>query len=220
MDAYQISQKVAFGYAKAASKLGLPFELYRSATPINPIDPSNLIGTIPGNMTVSWDYMKGNRPGNPIWLALIDGQDASYPLTAEENDYLVGYKTFYVMSKEPDLPIQVVECNRTISIARPSQRTGPGYIGYVGSTPGSSEQVMLNMPVSCLRKGTTENAPTKLPTDTKQPTWEIMMPNIGGVNVRLDDIVTDEINQEYVVLSNEETEFGWRLMAQQVVNSR
>lgn len=219
MNGTQIVQKIFFGYAKAAQHLGLPFQLYRSAMPLNPIQPANLIGTLPCNATQQWSYMTSNRPGNAIWYLLIDAQDVSAPLNAQEGDYIVGYETFYIFSLEPDLPPQGVQCNRTISIIRPTQSVGPGLQPYGAYTPATSTTIMSLMPASVLLLGRGNASDLKLPTDAKQPSWRIMVPNIGHVNVEVGDFIIDDVNQFYVVNDNEETEFGWRLTATQVVNS-
>lgn len=215
-----INEKIRAGYAKAAQKLGQDFSLYRSATPINPIQSDYLVGIVKAVMTVSWNWMKPNKYGNAVWNAVIDGQLSSGNLSAQVGDYIVGDQTFFIASKQYQMPMQAVECNRTISIERPSQHTGAGYQGYTASTPASSEIVMTRMPVSCLKAGDNENAPTRLPTDTKQPMWIILMPNLGGVMIRSDDTIIDDKNQQYVVMTPELTDLGWRMTAQQTVNSR
>lgn len=230
MNGAQINQKVLYGYAKAAEHLGTPFLLYRSATPINPISSGNLIGTILANVNVSWDYMKNNVYGNAIFNILVDCQFANDPNSAQDNDYLVGTSdpstglptnlhTYFIQAIDVDLPIKAVECNHTISIIRPAQSTGAGNLGYVGYTPSTSTTIMSNMPASVLIGGRGGNAKTKLPTDTRNPTWQVLLPNLGNVNIKVGDIIIDEVNQNYVVMDNEETELGWRLRAEQVVNN-
>jgi len=219
MDGPGINQKIRFGYAKAASKLGQPFTLYRSAVPINPINSSNLIGTLLMVATLDWNWMKSNRPGNAIWWLVVDGQDSSSPLSAQEGDYLVGDKTFYILSKEYQMPMSGFECNSVIDIIRPNQSQAIGNVGYVAYQPGTSIPIMTQMPASVLminRQGST--APSKLPTDTLEPSWIIQVPNLGGVFIRTGDIIIDNYTDEYVISVNEETEFGWRLTAQQVIN--
>lgn len=314
----QIQQKILYGYAKAAQHLGATYDLYRSTTPINPIQSGNLIGTIQMSPSVDWEYMRALSYGKAEFNACIDAQSANAPNSAQVGDYLVpvnnpdvqyfaesislvstgaGYAvgdyiilnggtpqqyliiqvatigaggviataviyqagsysfplptnplsqyyttgngsgatfnvtwsppgiiednhTYYVQSIQFDLPPRVVICNRTLNIIRPSQSTGPGYVGYVGYQPSTSLNVMSGMPASVLKKGRGQEAPTKLPTDTQQPVWEILLPNLGNVPIRVDDIVIDDLNEEYVVSVQELTLLGWRLEAIQVVNSR
>ena len=220
----QIQQKIFFGYAKAAYKLGASFNLYRSATPLNPIDEENLIGVIQMSTSVSWDYMKASKYGNSVFNACIDAQASSAPLNAQKGDYLIPFedsedqRTYFVQSLQFDLPPQVVQCNRILSVIRPSQETGPGVVGYSGYTPGTSEVIMTGMYASVLKEGRGEAAPSKLPTDVREPNWVIYMPNLGNVPLRVGDIAIDDLGQNYAIYSNELTDLGWRLSATQVIN--
>ncbi len=215
MDGPGINEKIRFGYAKAAQKLGEPFDLYRWTSPIDPIDSANLIGSLPAVMTVDWEWMKANKPGNNIWYVLIDGQASSFPLSAEERDYLVGDAVYYIFSKEYQMPMQAMQCNRQITINRPTQSMAPGSNGYI-DPQSSPTEIARNMPASVLLTNSGENSPMKLPSDTKQGTWTIQIPN--DFSILVGDIVIDDLGQEYVVMIPEESEFGWRLRVQQVVN--
>lgn len=222
MDGPGINEKIRYGYAKAAEKLGQDFQLYRSATPIEPLNSGNLVGTIKAVMSQDWTWMKANRPGNAIWYCCIDGQAVSAPLSAQEGDYLVGDGTFFVLSKQYQLPIQTMECNRVLDIIRATQPKTAGpqpYGAYIQQDDDTVETIMTQMPASVLKTGSQASAPSRLPTDTEEPKWIIQLPNIGGVNIRVGDFIIDDIAENYVVTTNEETEFGWRLVAQQVVNS-
>lgn len=227
----KIHQKILYGYAKAASKLGAYFSLYRSSTPLSPIQVGNLVTHLRMSQSVSWDYMKANSYGNAQFNACIDAQSKNSPLSAKVGDYLIpaidpdnsainNNNTYFVQSLQFDLPPRVVECNATIDIIRPSQDSTPGYVGYVGYTEGTSEIVMTQMPVSILIESVGKDAQTKLPTDTREPSWVVLLPNLGNVTVRIGDIITDQLDQQFVVYDNELTDLGWRLKALQVVNSR
>lgn len=230
MDGPQIDQKIRYGYAKAAAKLGSPYDLYRSATPLTPVQMSNLIGTLPMVASQDWTWMKGNRPGNAIWYVCVDGQEASAPLEAKEGDYLTGLKTFFILSKEYQLPMQAVECNKMINLIRPAQNIDPGYGGqYAGYLENTSTVLMQNMPVSMLIFGSGKYAASKLPTDTKQPAWIVLLPNLGEVDIRTGDIIIGQSDvtglsalvpnaDRFVVSATEETQFGWRLTCIQEMN--
>lgn len=219
MDGLQINQKIRFGYAKAAQKLGQPFSLYRASglTPsINPIVLGNLIGVLPMVASQDWTWMKANKPGNAIWFLCIDGQDSSLPLAAVEGDFLVGDHTFYVFSKEYQLPMQGMETNDVVQIERPYQSTDAGGQGYAQAYSAPT-LLMQGMPASILMFGRGKMATTKLPTDTELPKWIIHVPNLGDVNLRTGDIVIDSTNERYVLSVTENTEFGWRLTAEKMV---
>ncbi|HNC11730.1 MAG TPA: hypothetical protein PLF59_08155 [Cyclobacteriaceae bacterium] len=186
---------------------------------VNPIQAANLVGTIKMVATQAWDWMKGNKPGNAIWYIVVDGQASSSPISANGGDFLVGDHTFFVLSKEYQLPMQGVETNATVQIIRPNQTTGAGLQPYGGYTPANSTLIVDQMPASILfQSGRGSMAKTKLPTDTNQPTWIIMMPRLNGTDLRTGDVLIDETTQQYVLGVTESTEFGWRLTAQQMVN--
>lgn len=133
----------------------------------------------------------------------------------------IGDKNVYFVAAEQYLlPIMGVQCNRTINVIRPTQTVGAGYQGYSGYTTETSLTIMTGMPASVLEEGNAGMAPSKLPQDTKEPRYIILIPNLGNVTVRVDDIIIDDLNQEYVITDNELTILGWRIIAEQVVNSR
>lgn len=218
MDGPGINQKIRYGYAKAALKLGQNYQLYRSASGLDPLNIANLIGTLKMVPTQDWTWMKANRPGNAIWYCCIDGQDSSNPLSAHEMDYLVADQIFYVLSKQYQLPIQLVECNSTVNVTRPNQSVSPGLQGYGGRLPSTDTVLMTSVPCSILLQGRGSMAPSKLPTDTQQPLWIIMIPKLDAIDIRTGDILTDTTKQQYVCSATEETEFGWRLTARQTTN--
>ena len=313
----QIQQKIFFGYAKAAYKLGATFNLYRSSSPINPISSGNLIGEAQMSRSVNWEYNSANKYGNLAFNACLDAQASSAPINCQVGDYLIpvsgsdsgytilsvsvasagtGFKVgdlivinaqsftqyisvtvssissggvitgisltssgtfssplptnpvgiyytsgsgidatfniiwtslniiddnnaYYVQSLQFDLPPRVVQCNRTINVIRPAQTTGPGNVGYVGYQPSTSTTIMTAMPAAVIIESPGKEAATNLPTDTREDGLMILIPNLGNVTVRIDDIVIDDLQQNYVVYANELTELGWRIRAYQVVNA-
>lgn len=267
MDGGILQQRIQYGYGKCAEKVGAPFFLFRSLTPINPLNQTNLRGIINSSSNVSWEYMTQQRYGKAVWNLIIETRNTQ-PMFAQPGDYLVpteGYffnlgglenylasaygsdnfylpapvasaygtdfniyldgviedgLVYYVASTQFLLPPMGVNCNRTISIIRPTQTIGAGYQGYAEYLPSTSVTIMQGMPASILEMAEDGAAPTKLPTDTNEPRWIILIPNLGGVIVRVDDIVIDDLNQEYVITDNELTFLGWRILATQVVNSR
>lgn len=222
MDGPGINQKIRFGYAKAAQKLGQAFSLYRTTTPFNPIQDDNLIGTINAVATIDWQWMKSNRPNNAIFWLVIDGQASSEPLSATEGDYIVGDETYFVFTKEYQMPMSAVQCNAVVKLIRPYQTVdigNQGYIFYSYADPTTYTLIMDLMPISILKYGSGSMAGSKLPTDTFQPSFIILMPNLGGVEILTGDIMIDAEGQNYVVSMSEKSQFGWRLIASQVVNT-
>ena len=222
MDGLGINQKIRYGYSKAAQKLGQPFSLYRSLLPDNPIQELNFVGTINAVTTIDWQWMKSNKPGNAIFWLVIDGQASSEPLSAIEGDYLVGDSTYFVLTKEYQMPMSAVQCNAVVNLIRPYQTVeigNQGYIYYSYADPTTYTSIMISMPISILKYTLGSMAGSKLPTDTSQPSFIILMPNLGGVEILIGDIIIDSEGQNYIILMNEKTKFGWRLAASQQVNT-
>lgn len=218
MDGPGIDQKIRFGYYKASQKLGKDFDLYRSPNTITPLNPLNLQGSVKAVFTIAWDWMKANKPGNSIWFVLTDGRNSSGILNVRECDFLVsGTQTFFILAKQYQMPMLAVECNSRIRIIRPDQSTGPGVQPYAGYTPAGSHVLVDEMPVSNFLDRIGERAITKLPTDSKQSSWIILMPKIDGTDIRTGDIIIDETNQNYIITLSEKTEFLWRMKATQMV---
>lgn len=225
MDVLKIQERIYYGYSKCAEKLGSPFTIYRTESPIDPITLANEAGIINASASVNWEYDKPNTYGNAVWRLLVDGRLGVDP-HVQVGDFIVefpGYsevpKTYFIASKQLILPIQGVYCDELVSIVRPSQTDAIGDIGYVGYLKPTSEVIASNFPISVLSQSTAVDD-VKLPTVVKQPVWKVLIPNLSELILRVGDIITDSLNQDFVILSNELTELGWRVSAQQVVDSR
>ena len=148
-----------------------------------------------------------------LWIKL-SGFSTWTGISGIDNDH-----TYFVQSLQFDLPPTVVQCNNVVSILRPVQPTGAGDLGYVGYTAATAELIMSDMPCSTLLESGGKQAATDLPTDTNEPNWIVLLPNLGNVNVLIGDIITDQTNQDYVIYNNELTDLGWRIRASQVINN-
>lgn len=267
MDGGNLQQKIQYGYAKCATKVGAPFFVFRSKSSINPLNPNNCVGILPSSANVSWDYMKQQRYGSAVWNLIIETRKTQ-SLFALPGDFLVptigytfnlgglnnyrssvlatndfylppnvssalgsqldiysdgfieDYHLYYLVANEFLLPPLGVNCNRTIKIIRATQGIGAGFQGYAEYLTETSLIIVEGMPASILEMGNAGVPPTKLPTEEKQPRWIVLLPDLGGAIIRVDDIIIDDLNQEYVITDNEKTFLGWRLLADQVVNSR
>lgn len=206
-----IQGKIYYGYAKAAKYIGTSYAQYRASVPFDPISSPNFLRNILMSPNVSWDYMKANKFGNSLWQIIIDGR------LTRVCDYLVGQQTFYITSQEPLLPIQGVECNDVVSVYRPTQPSGIGNIGYVADLPTTRTTIMTNMPVSRLLVSRSDELKLKLPVDAGFPRWIIYMPNIDGAEVHINDHVTNTMGEQFVVVNNEITEFGFRIIVKSYV---
>ena len=212
MDGVTLQKRVYRGYAIAAPRIGIAHDLYRPATALNPLATGNKIASLPVSFNAQdMKYGKPNGYGKPLWYAVADGAQTKV------GDYLKGPSgTFFIVAQQPLLPILAVDCNRTIDIKRPQQQTGIGAVGYGGDTDANETLLMQQWPASVLQGTKGEKSGTNLPGDMRSPWWVILLPYIG-VQIKTDDIVTDEKGVRYVTSSTELTDLGWRITAMQAL---
>ncbi len=216
MDGSLIQSKVNLGYRLAAQRTGLPFQVYRPSGPANPIVPANLITVLPA--AFSADDYRFRRPqgyAKPVWACLVDGA------VTVVGDYLVEVaalpgqtaRVFFISSQQPLLPIQAVECNAVVSVARPGPAPSEGF-GSVGYGDAAAPSVLLtSWPASVLAGTKGEKADDSLPRDTRQPWYAVLLPPSAAADIRTDDVLTDQDGKRYEVSSAELSSLGWRLTA-------
>lgn len=212
MDAATLQSKIYAGYAKAAAKIGYTTDVFRPVTAANPTAVGNKINSIPASFNPEdASYGKPNKYGHPTWFGLFDGR------LTKVGDYLINpYDgTFFVAAQQIQLPILLVQCNRTLNVIRPQQQAGVGALGYGGDTAANESTIMTAWPASVLQGPKGEKSEVGLPGDVKQPWWAILMPAWAGVTIRGGDIITDDLQRRYVISSAELTDLGWRMTAMQ-----
>ena len=199
--------KVYRGYAIAAAKIGLTFSQYRPLGTTAAIASGNLLRTLPASFNAEdMKYGRPNKYGKPTWYCLADGT------LLQPGDYMVGAGTYFIAAMQPLLPILAVECNRTVSLYRPQQQAGVGAVGYGGNTAANQTPLVQDWPASLLQAAKAASNPINLPGDAKQASWALLMPAIpGGVVIKNDDVVTDDLGSRYLVYSAELTDLGWRM---------
>jgi hypothetical protein len=222
-----IQSKIWKGYAKAAGKLSASYQFSRpqagrmllegggallledgSSLLLEQSFPGNAIFSLPVSLNAEdMKYSKPNKYGKATWYALFDGTSVNV------GDYFIGPQgTFFVAAMQPMLPILVVECNRKVSIYRPQTQTGVGAEGYGGTTQQNEKLLVSGVPCSILQGTKGEKSETNLPGDTRSPWWAILMPGTVG-RIKPDDIITDDLDQRYIVSSQESTDLGYRITA-------
>ena len=211
MDGATLQKRVYRGYSIAAPKIGLPNDLYRAINPLNPITMANKVATLPVSYNAEdMKYGKPNKYGKSTWYAILDGAQTKV------FDYLKGPQgTFFIAAQQAILPILAVECNRILNVYRPQQETGIGAQPYGGDLAGNETALMIQWPASVLQGTKGEKSESALPGDVRMAWWQILMPYYAGVNIRSDDIITDDLNRRYVLSSVELTDLGYRITAMQ-----
>lgn len=214
MDQTGIQAKVAYGYLKAATYLGATFTQYRPDGPANPISDANQIATLKAafDPDAKFSFAKPSGYGKPVYFGLFD------PSHVQVGDYLVHdtQGTYFLAGFEPIKPPMCVQCNRTLTFTRP----GPPKIGpnaYGGPLPSDAVVMLTAWPASVLKgtKGDKGDTGTLLPGDVRQAWVEILLPSVGGVQIRAGDQIVDDqaIPMHYTVSGAELTDLGYRIEA-------
>jgi len=113
VDAARLQTLIYRGYAKEAKIAGEDYDVYRAVSPMNPITDSNKVTTLKAWFIADDKASVTNKYQTPTWFLRADGSQL------EVFDFLVGpFGTFYVASKAPQLPMEAVRCNNTVSIGR------------------------------------------------------------------------------------------------------
>lgn len=211
MDAATLQARIYAGYAKAAAKIGYNTDQYRPTSAANPLASGNKLRTLPASYNAEdLGYNKPNSYGKATWYGLFDGR------LTQAGDYLTNTQngTYFIAAQQSNLPILLVNCNAIADIIRPQQQAGVGVLGYGGDTDATETALMQQWPCSILQGGGGGSA-VKLPGDTSDPRWTILVPAYGTIAFRSGDIIKDNHARRYAILSAEKTDLGWRIAAQQ-----
>lgn len=210
MDAATLQNRIYKGYDKAAIRIGTDFSIYRSSSAIAPVSPANIVGSLKCSFNNSWNYMKAKGYGNPVQQLVADGT------LLEAGDYLSdGTQTYFLAGKELILPMQAVYCNAVVTIARPEQVTGNGYVGYADYQPSTAMTLYKDCPASLLEGGKMSDSGAGLPTSAKLSGCRLLLPFLGGVDIRAGDII-DADGARYMISTHELTDYGWRILCYEV----
>ncbi len=212
MNGTTLQARIYSGYAKAALRIGLPFDLYRPTGPANPLAPANKLATLPASFRVDDRYQEAQVYGKSVWMAYLDDSQT------QVGDYLVGNnKIYFIAAQQPLLPVVAVACTRTVSVMRLAVPSSFGAIDYGGALDGNEVPVMTNWPASVLQGGGGGRNQVNLPADVNTPGWAIQMPAWPGVLIQPSDLVVDDLGRRHMVSMPELTDLGWRLTVQQAV---
>ncbi len=217
MDGATLQAKVYAGYARAALRVGLPYDLYRPTGPNNPTGGAKL-ATLSAAFTVhgqaNFQFGAPSDYQKPLFHALLDGTQVQI------GDYLVSETNvqgaFFIASKDAGVPILAVQCNRVLTAWTPGPALAIGANGYSGTNQGNETAIMIAWPASVLlgARGVREQ---KLPEDAGYGSWRILMPAWAGVTLRPGTILTDDLGNRMIIQSAELQDLGWRIDAQQAV---
>jgi hypothetical protein len=206
MNGAKIQAKIDYGYGKAAKVIGTDFNIYRSASMINPLDSANLVKVIKASFTPTLTYGSYNKPNAPLWTAVIDGS------TLLAGDWISnGALTFYLADKQALLPYPAVQCSTTVNITRPTYSSGSG------PYEASELTIASDLPVFMFNKKDKTASPHWSPVNTDSvvstPEWEFYINTRTEGDIQSKDIITDKLGTQYIVETNSFTSFGYIVSA-------
>ncbi len=191
------------GYAKAAAHTGRPYSHYRAVLPMYPVDPGNLLGTIDCLFAAEKRFAVPSKYKIPTRYLYADGREL------QQRDILVGpYGTFFVGDMQPNLPMQAVWCNETISVERPV---------YV-DTVLVPDQIAIAMPCFRQLKKLDQKSVPQAYGAANQATpiaeWFAYVPMLW-TDLRQNDDVIDQVGRRYKISSIDPSEIGTILVIRQ-----
>jgi hypothetical protein len=214
MDGTLLQQKIYFGYAQAAARIGLICNQYRPTSALSAaIASGTLVQTLAASFNAKdFGYMKAQEYGKAVWYCIADGRQIAPSDYFQRPDGDI----FFIADMQPLLPIVAIECNRTVSLFRPQQQSGVGGLGYGGDTVALQTPLVTQFPASVLMATKSDRSLVNLPGDVRNPAWTVLLPALpGAVEMRSEDVITDDQERRYVISGAELTELGWRISAVQ-----
>lgn len=203
MDGAKIQAKVNKGYAIAARKVGTPYNVFRSADLMNPLDLGNKIYELPAWFATALGSSKFNKPTAPLWSVVID------PTNLLAGDWISnGAQTFYLADKQALLEFPGVGCNLAVDIER------PGYVEAVGggAEPGFTT-IAQALPVFMISKKDKSTAPHWFPTATDStvalPEWQVWINARTEGQIKAHDVLVDSQGLRYEVDTLSFGSFGY-----------
>ncbi len=217
MDGATLQAKIYAGYAKAAQRIGLPYDVFRPTSTDDPLSGVNWVANVNAAFTIhsasQFAFDKPSDHKNSLYHCLADGSQLQIGdfLTNEAAD-----GTFFIASMDAAVPIFAIECNNVLSAWNPGPSLSIGANGYSGTNPGNETAILTAWPASVLL-GSRATRDQQLPEDAGFGSWRIMMSAYPGVVIRPGTILTDDQNRRMVVQVAELQDLGWRIDATQAV---
>lgn len=204
MNGALVQQRIYAGYAKAAARVGQPYALYRASSPISPVEPGNLIGTVDCLFAAEKSFQVPSKFKIPTRYLYADGTQLA------QRDILVGpYGTFFVGDMQPSLPMQAVWCNDVISVGRPV---------YQGELQLVENPIAIAVPafrqLKKLDQKPVSGAYGASTAATPIGEWFVHVP-IEWTLLKQNDIVTDQTGRRYTLSTIDPTEIGTVLVVRQ-----
>lgn len=200
MDAAKLQERLYKGYGQMAKRVGQLYDVYRSPDGMDPLASGNLIASL--HMAIATRTRPFEVPAqfkDAVWMVFIDGREL------QPRDFLAGpYGTWYIADMQPELPIQAVRCNHTVSIGRPEFAVDDGaleqsLIPIASALPVFTQLKRVDIKQPAFGSSTAGQAITH---------WTAFIPMAQGA-IKQHDLVTDDEGVKYELDAPDFTNMGY-----------
>ena len=201
----------ARGLGIAARSVGLTTDVYRPRGVGVPLAPGNRIVRLHAAFTgADIGFKRPNGYGDAVWFGLFD---TAY---TKPGDYLVQNESIWFVAAQPRLmPALVVRTDRSVSFFRAPAPKLTGVNDYGGVTRTNAVPVLTYWPASVTGIHRGPESQAKLPGDTIEAQWTVLLPGASDVALMMGDLMHDDLGRDGVVAAAELSELGWRLLVRQ-----
>lgn len=201
MSAYQKIQNRIYALNGLAAKArGKDFVLHRPTNPLNPFPSA--IGNIKAIFNAQQSVMeKPNKYGNSIWWGVFDGR------LTQRFDYLINDENIYfIISQQPNLNIQCIECNYSIKIEQDD----------VSNRSLIQKKIIMDGWHASILERSKSTSGIDYPKSIGLGEHLIVVPYVQGVEIYTGNSIIDSDGNHYMIKVTEKTDLGWRLWAQKM----
>jgi hypothetical protein len=204
MNGTLLQERIYAGYAIDARKTGYLYDIYRTDSPIDPLEIGNKVGSTYCRFAALVDK-KPHQFKIPNYTLFADGR------LLQSRDILVNadHGTWFVGDMQHLLPMQALLCNDVINVNRPV---------YVSGVLTDGDLVAFAVPVfRQLKKVDQKPVASAFGASTASTPvgeWFVYAP-IDWTVLKQNDMVTDESGRRYTVSTIDPTELGTVLVIRQ-----
>lgn len=216
MDGVRLQDLISRGMGTAARQTGVVCNAYRASGSSNPLSAANRFLQLTAAFNAQDpNFRRAQAYGAAVWYGVFD---SAYTKSGDYLVELVSGTTWFVAQQPPLLPVVCVRTNRSVSFSRAIGPCAPGVNSYGGVNRQQVQPLLTAWPASVLADGGSYPRLAELPDDAPVRThdFSVLLPDSGGITLRIDDMMADDVGRNFVVSAAEQSALGWRLSVKQV----
>ena len=192
---YGAQDAMARGLGVAARSIALTTDVYCPRGVSAPLVPGNRMVRLHAAFTgADIGFKRSNGYGDAVWFGLFD---TAY---TKPGDYLVQNDTIWFVAAQPPLmPALVVRADRTVTFSRAPAPKLTGVNDYGGVTRANAVPVLTCWPASITGIHRGPDPEAKLPGDTMEAQWTVLLPGASGAVLLMGDLMRDDLGRDGVV---------------------